>query len=81
MNVAKLSLSQRSFHHFIVTRSPNHWCAISCAITDATLFFVIPLVFSFTRIAVSLKVIAPQFSIAPAPNSGTEIRCIFGREG
>ena len=26
---AKLSLSHRSFHHAIVTRSPNHMCAIS----------------------------------------------------
>ena len=25
--------SQRSFHHAMVTRSPNHWCAISCAST------------------------------------------------
>src|SRR5215469_8358809 len=23
------SFSHRSFHHFMVTRSPNHWCAIS----------------------------------------------------
>ena len=36
MNVAKPSLSQMSSHHFIVTRSPNHWCAISCAMTPAT---------------------------------------------
>ena len=28
---AKPSLSQRSSHHDMVTRSPNHWCAISCA--------------------------------------------------
>ena len=33
--VAKPSLSQMSFHHFIVTRSPNHWCANSCAMTSA----------------------------------------------
>ena len=33
MKEAKLSLSQRSSHHFIVTRSPNHWCAISWAMT------------------------------------------------
>src|SRR3982751_4843523 len=24
------SFNQRSFHHFIVTRSPNHMCASSC---------------------------------------------------
>ena len=33
---AKLSLSQRSSHHSMVTRSPNHICAISCATTSAT---------------------------------------------
>ncbi len=36
-NVAKLSLSHRSFHHFIVTRSPNHICTSSCVITSAVL--------------------------------------------
>ena len=29
MNSAKDSLSHRSSHHFIVTRSPNHMCACS----------------------------------------------------
>ena len=33
MKSANDSLSQVSCHHFIVTRSPNHMCAISCAIT------------------------------------------------
>ena len=28
--VAKDSLSHRSSHHCMVTRSPNHMCAISC---------------------------------------------------
>ena len=37
MYVAKLSFSQRSFHHRIVTRSPNHMCAISCRIISARL--------------------------------------------
>jgi hypothetical protein len=36
MNVAKASFSQMPFHHFIVTRSPNHMCASSCATTSAT---------------------------------------------
>ena len=36
MNVAKASLSQMPFHHFMVTRSPNHMWAISWAITSAT---------------------------------------------
>ena len=36
MNVAKASFSQMPFHHFIVTRSPNHMWAISWAMTSAT---------------------------------------------
>ena len=35
MNSAKDSLSHRSFHHFMVTRSPNHMCASSCRIVLA----------------------------------------------
>ena len=30
IKLAKLSLSQISFHHFIVTMFPNHWWASSC---------------------------------------------------
>ena len=33
--VAKDSLSHRSSHHAIVTRSPNHMCAISCSTVSA----------------------------------------------
>ena len=33
--VAKDSFSQRSSHQRIVTRSPNHMCAISCRIVSA----------------------------------------------
>ncbi len=36
MNVANASLSQMPFHHFIVTRSPNHMWASSWATTSAT---------------------------------------------
>ena len=36
MKVAKASLSQMPFHHFIVTRSPNHMWASSWAITSTT---------------------------------------------
>ena len=36
MNVAKASLSQMPFHHFMVTRSPNHMWAISWLTTSAT---------------------------------------------
>src|SRR6266705_6640090 len=37
---AKPSLSQRLSHHAIVTRSPNHMCAVSCPITSKILSFV-----------------------------------------
>ena len=36
MNVANASFSQMPFHHFMVTRSPNHMWASSWAITSAT---------------------------------------------
>jgi hypothetical protein len=36
MKVAKASLSQMPFHHFMVTRSPNHMWAISWAMTSTT---------------------------------------------
>src|SRR3989344_6045650 len=39
-NVAKASLSQRYVHHPIVTRLPNHWCTISCAMTLAEYRFI-----------------------------------------
>ena len=34
-NSANDSFSHRSSHHFMVTRSPNHMCAISCRMTVA----------------------------------------------
>ena len=34
-NVANDSLSHRSSHHVMVTRSPNHMCAISCSTVSA----------------------------------------------
>src|SRR6476661_978847 len=34
-NVANDSLSHRSSHHFMVTRSPNHMWAISCSTVSA----------------------------------------------
>ncbi len=36
MKVAKASFSQMPFHHFMVTRSPNHMWASSWAITSVT---------------------------------------------
>src|SRR5579885_1666555 len=38
IQVAKASFSQRSSHHSIVTRLPNHWWAISWATTSAMRF-------------------------------------------
>src|SRR5207249_9070247 len=37
---ANPSLSQRLSHQAMVTRSPNHWCAISCASTSQMFCFV-----------------------------------------
>ena len=70
--VAKPSFSQMSSHHFIVTRLPNHWCAISWATTDATIFALVDRCrsASSTSSARSRNVIAPAFSIAPAAKSG-----------
>ena len=68
---AKLSLSHRSSHHCIVTRSPNHMCAISCDTTSATRCRVAAgLMAGSTSSAVSRYVMAPQFSMAPAAKSG-----------
>ena len=79
MNVAKLSLSHRSFHHSMVTRLPNHWWAISCETTSAMNCFVLvdEVFWSYSSTA-SLKVMAPQFSMAPAAKSGTAMRSSFG---
>jgi hypothetical protein len=57
-----------SSQNAIVTRSPNHWCAISC---DATTIHVFCRAFEpdlgSISISVSLHVIRPAFSIAPKP--------------
>ena len=80
MYVAKLSLSHRSFHHCIVTRLPNHWCAISCDMTSAMYCFVlVDEVFGSYSSMASRNVMAPQFSMAPAAKSGIAIRSSFGR--
>lgn len=70
VKVAKLSFSQMSFHHFMVTRLPNHWCASSWLITRDTRFFcLMPAVASSISKSVSRYVTRPQFSIAPASKS------------
>ena len=70
IHVAKDSLSQRSSHHAMVTRSPNHMWAVSCAITS-TMFCRVcadDVAGSKSRIR-SRYVMAPQFSMAPAAKS------------
>lgn len=70
ISVANDSLSHRSFHQFMVTKLPNHWCASSWKMTRDTLFFCLtPAVASSIRRSVSLYVTKPQFSIAPASKS------------
>ena len=72
MNVAKASLSQMPFHQRMVTRSPNHIWASSCATTSATSCRsgCVALTGS-TRRRFSLNVMHPRFSIAPAAKSGS----------
>ena len=67
--VAKLSFSHRSFHHFIVTRSPNHMCDISWRITSARCSRAASVTFE-RKIIRSLYVTQPRFSIAPNLYSG-----------
>ena len=71
MKVAKASLSQMPFHHAMVTRSPNHMWASSWATTSAMRSSsACEAAVSSTSSAVSRKVMAPRFSIAPAAKSG-----------
>ena len=78
MKVAKASLSQMPSHQLIVTRSPNHMCASSCAITSATRSSSVRAAFALsTRSAVSRKVMQPRFSMAPAAKSGMATRSTF----
>ena len=73
------SLSQRSSHHSIVTRSPNHMCASSCAVTideQRARWDALAAAGSSSRTG-RANVIAPGFSIAPGQNSGTAIRSSF----
>ena len=78
IHVANPSFSHRLSHHSGVTRSPNHWCAISCATVAATIFFAgsAPY-FASTSISVSRNVMHPKFSIAPASKSGTATSSSF----
>src|SRR6478609_3270587 len=68
--VANDSFSHRSSHQRMVTRSPNHMCAISCRTVSQRRSY-------WNRVTrdrntySSRNVTAPAFSIAPALNSGT----------
>src|SRR5680860_1369614 len=69
---AKLSLSHRSFHQVIVTRSPNHMCASSCRMVTTRRSLMASVTLE-RKMYVSVKVTAPAFSMAQALNSGTNI--------
>ena len=75
MKVANASLSHSPFHQRMVTKSPNHMCAFSCATTSATRSSSLRAAESSSiSKAVSRNVIAPRFSIAPNAKSGTATR-------
>ena len=70
-NSANDSFSHRSSHHLMVTRSPNHMCAISCRITIARISYIASVTLERNR-SCSAMITQPTFSIAPALNSGTK---------
>lgn len=65
------SLSQRSFHHFIVTRSPNHMWASSCRIVTTRRSRTASVTLE-RKTYDSVNVTQPGFSIAPMLYSGTK---------
>ena len=71
MKSANDSLSHESSHHFIVTRSPNHMCAISCAIVEATHSRSSSVGVPWVR-ASSRKTTQPGNSIAPQLSPGAK---------
>ena len=71
MYSAKDSLSHRSSHQCIVTRSPNHMWAISWAMVLLR-WSTSSGVAAPRKTIVSRNVTQPGFSIAPALNSGTK---------
>ena len=84
MNVANASFSQIPFHQRIVTRSPNHMCAFSWAMTSATRRrSSIVAVSGSSRSRVSRYTTRPVFSIAPWAKSGnatwSDFRSGYGR--
>ena len=80
IQLAKPSFSQMSSHHRMVTKSPNHWCAISCAITTATrLRSSTDACWSSSWSSACRYVMKPVFSIAPAEKSGKPIMSSFSK--
>src|SRR3954447_23084708 len=71
MYSANDSLSHRSSHHRMVTRSPNHMWASSCRIVTARRSMVASGTLDRNTYD-SRNVTAPAFSMAPALNSGTK---------
>lgn len=72
MKLANPSFNHKSFHHFIVTRFPNHWCANSWMTTVATdSWAVVVDLRGLYNTNWSRNVISPQFSMAPAAKSLT----------
>ncbi len=69
--VANDSLSHRSSHQRIVTRSPNHMCASSWRIVSARRSYAAS-VSRLRKTYSSRNVTAPAFSIAPMLYSGTK---------
>ncbi len=75
MKVAKASFNQIPFHHFMVTRSPNHMWASSWLMTSVTLSSSAWVVVAgSTRSSTSRNVTQPRFSMAPKAKSGTATR-------
>ena len=78
MNVANASLSQIPFHQRIVTRSPNHMCAISWTMVSAASVISLSVTCSgSSKRRVSRNVTQPRFSIAPNEKSGSATRSHF----
>ena len=69
--LAKDSFSQMSSHQSGETRSPNHWCASSCACTVRLPRFWSSGESGSRSSSRSRNVTAPAFSMAPAAKSGT----------
>ncbi len=69
--MANDSFSHRSFHHSMVTRSPNHMWASSWRMVSARPSYAASVTFE-RKTYWSRMVTAPAFSIAPALNSGTK---------